>query len=135
MSEATSPSRPRALESVGRWEREADVVIVGYGGAGACAAIEAAGLGVRVLVLEAASGGGGSTAISGGHLYLGGGTRVQRAVGLEDTPEEMFRYLRAGGDGPDAAKGCAELAAFVQAPGRALDRFNPCAPPRTLARA
>ena len=104
MSEVTPPTRARALESIDHWDREADVVIVGYGGAGATAAIEAAQLGAEVLLLEAASGGGGSTAISGGHLYLGGGTRVQRAVGIDDTPEEMFRYLVAGGDGADVAK-------------------------------
>jgi 3-oxo-5alpha-steroid 4-dehydrogenase len=97
-------NEPISLESITDWDREVDVVVVGYGGAGACAAIEAARAGAKVLVLEAASGGGGSTAISGGHLYLGGGTRVQRAVGLEDSPEEMFRYLMAGGDAPDEAR-------------------------------
>ncbi len=96
--------QPLRAESVERWDHEDDVVIVGYGGAGACAAIEAARAGAQVRVLEIASGGGGSTAISGGHLYLGGGTRVQKAVGIEDTPENMFRYLMAGGDGPDEAK-------------------------------
>jgi len=104
MTPSGRSARPRALETVAHWDREADVVIVGYGGAGACAAIEAAAAGASVLVLEAAGGGGGCTAMSGGHLYLGGGTRVQRAVGLDDTPDEMFRYLMAGGDGPDEAK-------------------------------
>lgn len=35
-----------------RWNADADVVILGFGGAGACAAIEAAGSGAKVLVLE-----------------------------------------------------------------------------------
>ncbi len=35
-----------------KWNLEADVVILGFGGAGACAAIEAAGKGAKVLVLE-----------------------------------------------------------------------------------
>lgn len=35
-----------------KWNLEADVVILGFGGAGACAAIEAAGKGTKVLVLE-----------------------------------------------------------------------------------
>ena len=43
-----------------------DVIVVGYGGAGATAAIAAHDAGARVLVLEKAAAGGGSTAESGG---------------------------------------------------------------------
>ncbi|NJM84099.1 MAG: amino acid adenylation domain-containing protein, partial [Tabrizicola sp.] len=51
------------------------------------------------------SGGGGTSAMSGGVLYLGGGTKLQRACGFEDSPEEMFKYLMAAcGPGPDEAK-------------------------------
>ncbi len=35
-----------------RWDEQADVVVVGFGGAGACAAIEAADNGARVLIIE-----------------------------------------------------------------------------------
>lgn len=49
-----------------RWDVEADVVCVGYGSAGAVAAIEAHDAGVSVLVLEKMDRGGGNTAISGG---------------------------------------------------------------------
>jgi 3-oxo-5alpha-steroid 4-dehydrogenase len=70
-----------------------DVVIVGYGMAGVTAAIEAAEAGARVLVLDRGYGGGAS-ALSGGVVYAGGGTRYQRAAGLDDTPENMFNYLR-----------------------------------------
>ena len=77
------------------WDEAADVVVVGYGGAGASAAIEARGHGVDVLVVERASGGGGATGIAGGHVYLGGGTPVQTACGFEDTAEEMYKYLDA----------------------------------------
>jgi 3-oxo-5alpha-steroid 4-dehydrogenase len=70
-----------------------DVVIVGYGAAGAAAAIEAADAGARVLVLDRGYGGGAS-ALSGGVVYAGGGTRYQKAAGLTDTPENMFSYLR-----------------------------------------
>ncbi|WP_436535438.1 FAD-binding protein [Actinoplanes sp. HUAS TT8] len=72
-----------------RW----DVVVVGFGAAGACAAIEAADAGARVLVLDR-FGGGEATAISGGVVYAGGGTAPQRAAGVVDTPEEMAAYLR-----------------------------------------
>ena len=61
---------------VASWIDEADVVIVGLGCAGVCAAIEAKRAGADVLVLERASGGGGVTAMAAGHVYLGGGTRV-----------------------------------------------------------
>jgi 3-oxo-5alpha-steroid 4-dehydrogenase len=75
------------------WDAVADVVVVGFGAAGACAAIEAADAGADVLVLDRFTGGGAS-AISGGVVYAGGGTRHQRAAGVEDTPEQMLAYLR-----------------------------------------
>ena len=90
---------------VGPWQREVDVVVVGLGCAGACAALEASAAGAETLVLERASGGGGTSALSGGVLYLGGGTAVQREAGFEDSPEEMFKYLMAScGPAPDEAK-------------------------------
>ncbi|MBG0565041.1 FAD-binding protein [Actinoplanes sp. NEAU-A11] len=70
-----------------------DVVVVGFGAAGACAAIEAAESGATVLVLDR-FGGGGATAISGGIVYAGGGTGPQRAAGVTDTPQAMYDYLR-----------------------------------------
>ncbi|MBB6377941.1 3-oxo-5alpha-steroid 4-dehydrogenase [Pseudonocardia eucalypti] len=80
-------------------ELVADVVVVGFGAAGACAAIEAARGGASVVVLDRFSGGG-ATALSGGVVYAGGGTSVQRAAGVSDTPEDMYRYLREEvGDG------------------------------------
>jgi succinate dehydrogenase/fumarate reductase flavoprotein subunit len=86
------------------WDEEADVVIVGLGSAGSCAAIEAAEAGASVFVLERASGAGGLTASAAGHLYMGGGTRVQKAVGIEDDVEDMYKYLVANTPEPDEAK-------------------------------
>jgi len=74
------------------WDVEADVVVVGFGAAGACAALEAAAAGASVLILDR-FGGGGATALSGGVVYAGGGTPQQRAAGVTDTPEAMFGYL------------------------------------------
>jgi succinate dehydrogenase/fumarate reductase flavoprotein subunit len=90
--------------AVSEWSHEADVVIAGLGCAGACAAIEARLAGAEVLVLERASGGGGVTANAAGHLYLGGGTRVQKAVGVEDTVDDMFTYLMMNTPEPNEAK-------------------------------
>ena len=70
-----------------------DVIVVGYGAAGATAAIEAADAGSRVLVLDRGYGGGAS-GLSGGVVYAGGGTPYQRAAGIDDTPENMYNYLR-----------------------------------------
>ncbi len=50
------------------WDHEADVVIVGYGGAGASAALTAIDAGAKVLVLEKNPEGGGNTKYSGGSM-------------------------------------------------------------------
>lgn len=69
-----------------------DVIVLGGGGAGMCAAIEACDAGARVALLEADGRLGGSTALSGGVFYAAG-TRVQRAAGIaDDGPEDMFHY-------------------------------------------
>lgn len=90
--------------AVETWGDEVDVVVVGFGIAGACAALEAARAGASVILLERAAEYGGTSAMAGGHFYLGGGTAVQRAVGVEDTAEEMFKYLMAVSLDPDEDK-------------------------------
>ncbi|UCG83532.1 MAG: FAD-binding protein [Dehalococcoidia bacterium] len=74
------------------WDDEADMIVVGFGGAGACAAIEAADRGSSVLVVERFNGGG-ATRRSGGVVYAGGGTPYQEEAGFNDTPDNMFNYL------------------------------------------
>lgn len=86
------PPRTVASEAEISWDREADVVIVGFGGAGVCAALEAQSTGAQVLVLDRFHGGG-ATAISGGVFYGGGGTHIQREAGVDDDPDAMYRYL------------------------------------------
>ncbi|QUR65825.1 FAD-binding protein [Mycobacterium spongiae] len=71
----------------------ADVVVIGFGAAGACAALAARERGAEVVALDRANGGG-ATAISGGIIYAGGGTAVQRQAGVEDSFEQMLTYLR-----------------------------------------
>ena len=85
------------------WDFEADVVVVGFGAAGACAALEAAAAGCSVLVLDR-FGGGGTTALSGGVVYAGGGTPQQHAAGVTDSTDAMLGYLRTEvGDAVPAA--------------------------------
>jgi succinate dehydrogenase/fumarate reductase flavoprotein subunit len=91
-----------AANDIAVWHETADVVVVGFGIAGACAALEARRGGADVLVAERASGGGGASALSSGLFYLGGGTPVQQAVGVEDTPENMYKFLMASTGAPDA---------------------------------
>jgi len=95
----------RPAEAVMRWDGTADVVIVGLGAAGAAAAIEARRAGASVLVLERAEAGGGTSALAGGIIYYGGGTPLQTALGYEDSPDNMFKYLMASsGPAADEAK-------------------------------
>jgi 3-oxo-5alpha-steroid 4-dehydrogenase len=89
---------------VASWSDEFDVVVVGFGIAGGCAAVSAAAAGARVLVLERAAAAGGTTSMAGGHFYLGGGTAVQQATGHPDSPEEMYKYLVAVSREPEHDK-------------------------------
>lgn len=101
MTRRSSPDKPLSRSAVNAWFAETDVLIVGGGGAGICAAIEAADAGAEVVVLEAASDAGGSTAMAGGLIYMGGGTPTQQACGFEDDVEEMYKYLMLA-SGPNA---------------------------------
>ena len=117
-SEASGPSRRRFLQQLGaatlgaaafgaeaaaplqrsavkHWDATTDVLVVGSGAGGISAAIEARRGGVQVIVLEKFHVPGGSSSLSGGVCYLGGGTPLQKALGFEDTVEDMYRYMIA----------------------------------------
>lgn len=96
--------QPIAVGDVAEWSDEVDVVVVGFGIAGGCAALEAARTGARVILLERAAVYGGTSAMAGGHFYLGGGTAVQKATGIGDSAEEMAKYLTAVSREPEADK-------------------------------
>ncbi|MGV9826059.1 MULTISPECIES: FAD-binding protein [unclassified Gordonia (in: high G+C Gram-positive bacteria)] len=104
MADGTQIPETIALGSVEDFGDEFDVVVIGLGIAGGCAAVEAASRGARVLVLERAAAAGGTTALAGGHFYLGGGTAVQRATGHDDSAEEMERYITAVSREPEPDK-------------------------------
>ena len=100
-----APAADDALSTTGgeggnavEWAREADVVVLGYGAAGAACAIEAADNGASVLIVEKESLPGGSMARCGGAI-MGAGTRVQKELGYEDGPEDMYQWVMTCTDG------------------------------------
>lgn len=95
---------------VDHWSKSADVIVMGYGMAGVCAAVAAREAGAAALVLERGGGCNGSTAVAAGHFYLGGGTAVQTACGFHDDAQALSAYLTAVSSAPDAEK----IAAFAQ---------------------
>jgi len=60
--------------AVKTWDITTDVLIAGSGAAGVSAAIEARQAGAQVLMIESLGRFGGSSAMSGGVIYAGGGT-------------------------------------------------------------
>lgn len=68
---------------------EYDVIVVGGGNAGLPTAIFAAQRGAHVLILDAASELGGTLLVSGGRMSAAG-TKLQKSMGIEDTPDILF---------------------------------------------
>ncbi|MHA7651839.1 FAD-binding protein [Mycobacterium sp. ML4] len=75
-----------------------DVLVVGSGGGGMTAALTAAARGLDALVIEKSSQFGGSTALSGGGIWVPGAP-AQRRAGYSPAPEETVRYLQQITDG------------------------------------
>lgn len=74
-----------------------DVVIVGVGGAGLSATIEAAQAGAKVAVIEKTPAAGGNTLVSGGGLNAPG-TKQQIERGVEDSVEKFYEDTFNSGD-------------------------------------
>lgn len=105
MTDNIGPIAPTTFSADQSVDDEFDVIVVGGGCAGVSAAISAAEAGASVLLVERASALGGTSAMSSGLLYLGGGTATQTACGFTDTVEDMVQFLLAAcGPGADEAK-------------------------------
>jgi len=80
------------------WSSESDVIVVGLGGAGVAAALQSIENGLSVIAIDRFEGGG-ATKASGGVIYAGGGTVAQKEAGVQDTPDNMFNYLKLETEG------------------------------------
>lgn len=76
------------------WDMEVDVVVVGSGAGGLLSALVAAKNRADVLIVEKDAQWGGTSATSGGGIWIPGSDQA-RAAGFEDNLDDAFRYVRA----------------------------------------
>ncbi len=76
------------------WDCEYDVVVVGSGAGGMTAALIARDLGLDALVIEKSELIGGTTAVSGGAVWIPDSPQI-RALGYPDSAGEALAYLKA----------------------------------------
>lgn len=83
-------------------ETEVDFLVIGSGAGAMSGAIVAHDQGARVLVVEKSPRYGGSSAMSGGGLWIPN-NHLMAAAGFSDTPEEAWEYMKScvGADVPD----------------------------------
>ncbi len=77
-----------------QWDQEVDVLVVGSGAAGLSASVVAATGAAQVLVIEKSELIGGTSATSGGGVWIPS-SPLAAAAGFADTSAEAFQYLRA----------------------------------------
>ncbi len=81
-----------------QWDESVDVLVIGSGAGGMVAAIAAFDRGAKVLVIEKSALYGGSSARSGGGLWIPN-NHLMPAVGILDSEDDAFQYLRAASGG------------------------------------
>jgi len=96
----TQNQTPAANTNEITWDKESEVVIVGGGGTGLAAAMQAAMDGAQVLILEKSGVAGGTTNYSGGVMQAAG-TEAQKKYTKfqDDTPEKHFKLWMQAGEG------------------------------------
>jgi len=87
---AAAGSMPR------KWNETYDVVVIGSGFAGLAAAIEAKNAGASVVVIEKMPVYGGNSIINGGD-FCAPATRLQKAAGVQDSPDLMYNDIMKAG--------------------------------------
>jgi succinate dehydrogenase/fumarate reductase flavoprotein subunit len=83
----------QAAPAAHKWDKEADVVVIGSGASGLPASIIAKENGASVILIEANHDIGGHAAVATGNIPLGGGTRAQKEAGIVDSPDILFKDL------------------------------------------
>src|SRR5712691_1909071 len=73
-----------------KWDRSADVVVIGAGVAGLPAAITTRDHGASVIVVDENYDIGGRGILSGGRVHLGGGHALQQKAGIKDSADQVF---------------------------------------------
>ena len=74
------------------WDREADVIVVGSGGAAFAAAVTARQAGADVLMVERAANAGGTTLVSGSEYWIPNNSKM-RAAGKTDPRDDALKYM------------------------------------------
>ena len=87
---AAGQGRTEAKAGQTRYDRTADVVIVGAGASGLPAAIMARNEGASVIVIDSNHDIGGHAMLSGGRIPLGGGTSLQKKYGIADSADQVY---------------------------------------------
>lgn len=125
LSACTNNTTTSVETSTMTWDKEADVIIVGGGGTGLAAAVQASADGASVMVLEKAGIAGGTTSYSGG-VVQAAGTKVQKQFTSfqNDTPEKHAELWIKAGEGTvdeelvkDLAKGAPEHIQWMESLG------------------
>jgi 3-oxosteroid 1-dehydrogenase len=97
-----------------------DVVIVGSGAGAMTAAVRAADLGLSVLMIEKSDQYGGTSAVSGGGIWIPNNDQI-KALGGDDSPDDALSYLKAAtrGEVPES-----RLRSYIDAAPRMVRYLN-----------
>lgn len=95
------------------WNEEYEVVVIGAGAGGLVAAITAANNGLKTILIEKGSTWGGSSALSGGGLWIPN-NHVSKKAGLKDSEEEALTYMQTVIDYTGPASSTARKEAYVK---------------------
>ena len=89
-----SPALFAGLIAMSVGEEQVDLLVIGSGAGGLLSALVAADHGAKVLVVEKEPLWGGTSATSGGGIWIPASDQAREA-GFEDSKEEAFRYVRS----------------------------------------